>query len=113
MPHVSSSTPTAAFGERAAIGYHRRGDRSSVKCRHRRYNTCNVCGVCSLTCIYGGRGGAGIAVRLEGRQEADVGGVAYGASVERKGDWMREREGGAVRFSVFIHLAGRVQFGRD
>lgn len=112
MPHVSSSTPTAAFGERAAIGYHRRGDRSSVKCRHRRYNTCNVCGVCSLTCIYGGRGGAWIAVRLEGRQEADVG-VAYGGSAGRKGDWMREREGGAVRFSVFIHPAGRVQCEKD
>jgi len=112
VPHVSSSTPTTAFGERAAIGYHRRGDRSSMKCRHRRYNTWNVCGVCSLTCIYGRRGGAWIAVRLEGRQEANVS-VAYGASAGRKGDWMREREGGAVRFSVFIRLAGRVQCGKD
>lgn len=34
-------------------------------------------------------------------------GVAYGASAWPVGDWMREREGGAVRFSVFIHLAGR------
>lgn len=32
-------------------------------------------------------------------------GVAYGVSAGRESDWMREQEGAAARFSVFIHLA--------